>query len=902
MSKLTSSANPAPEAGAVTPMMAQYIEIKAANPDVLLFYRMGDFYELFFDDAEAASRALGLVLTKRGKHMGDDIPMCGVPVDRADDYLVRLIRAGFKVAVAEQMEDPAEARKRGSKSVVKRDVVRLITPGTLLEDALLTPTEANVLAGLAPDPDHKDRYALAIADVSTGHLSLEMTTLAQLPHDLARHALRELVVLESFLSNGAFKQLMDHHEARLAPVLSPLPDGLARPAEAQRRLEAYFGVSTLDGLAFSCAAEQHAALVLIAYLERTLMGSADVLQPPVRQRHARVVHMDASTRSHLEVLSTQKGTVQGSLLSVVDRTLSAAGARLLAQRLSTPLATLPPLQERFDLVETLLHQRDFTRHLRDVLKQLPDVERSLTRLQANKGGPRDLVALRQFLTQAIGLKLPADTPSLHEVAAAYAVLPLHLHETLHDALDVEVPLNAREGGFIRIGYDHDLDALRLLAKDSRQAIAALQAQLMQATGLKSLKVKHNQFLGYFVEVPLKDGEVLRQHCAFVHRQTMSDAMRFSTPELADLNQRIVDAHSQSVQLETALFDDLRTMALAQAGRVREMAQALAALDVAQSTAVLAEQERYVRPVVDESLTFRVKGGRHPVVEAALKARGEPFIANDTDLSARVNGEAGQLKLMTGPNMGGKSTYLRQNALLVVLAQAGLYVPATQAHLGLVDQLFTRVGASDDLAGGRSTFMVEMVETAAILNRATERSLVVLDEIGRGTSTLDGLALAQACLEHLHHVVKARGLFATHFHELTELSATLPRLGLLTLNVMTEGQKIIFLHEVCEGVADRSYGVHVARLAGLPAPVLKRARERLQALETQAQHARLLESDGALLPLFQPPSTSTTRSVHPALETLVEVLAKTDPDRLSPREALDVLYQLRGLLSEGDNVF
>lgn len=877
----------------VTPMMAQYIEIKAANPGSLLFYRMGDFYELFFEDAEIASQSLGIVLTKRGKHQGQDIPMCGVPVDRADDYLQRLIGLGHRVAVCEQTEDPAEARKRGAKSVVRRDVVRLVTPGTITEERLLEPGRANYLLAIARRraSDTHWSYGLAAVDISTGHFVLSETDGSGLSAEIARFEPREILVPDVIHDDPELRSFWQETRASITPLSR---EGL-NPASAERRMKDYFGVATLDAFGSFSPAEITAAGSALFYVEKTQIDSRPALNPPSRDTSGAALAIDAATRANLELTRTLSGERAGSLLATIDCTVTPGGARLLAERLAGPLTHPDQIRDRQDSVTTLVETNDLRDRLRRILKRSPDLARALSRLSLGRGGPRDLACVRDglFAARELGLELAIapDLPKeLLEAAQVLQGLRTDVADRLAAALADELPLLKRDGGFVRAGFDSNLDELRELQQDSRRFIAALQARYATETGCRTLRVKHNHMIGYFVEVPQNVGEDLLKEPwkdTFVHRQTMAGAMRFSTMELGELESKIASAADRALKIELALFDEMVQALLDLASDVAAAAEAIAVIDVTASLADLAMRLDWTRPVVDTGLAFTIKGGRHPVVEAALKREGVPFIANDSDLSGK---DAGHILLITGPNMGGKSTYLRQNALIVVLAQMGSYVPAKEAHIGIVDRLFSRVGAADDLARGRSTFMVEMVETAAILNQATARSLVILDEIGRGTATFDGLSIAWAAIEHLHEANRCRALFATHFHELTALAERMARISNATLKVTEWNSEVVFLHEVVPGAADRSYGLQVARLAGLPTPVVERAKTILSELEKSDREApkRALVDD---LPLFAVPVRAEATPA-PKQDALREALNALDPDAMTPREALDALYRLK----------
>lgn len=896
----------APADQKVTPMMAQYIEIKTANPDSLLFYRMGDFYELFFEDAEIASQSLGITLTKRGKHQGDDIPMCGVPVHAADDYLQKLIAKGHRVSVCEQTEDPAEAKKRGSKSVVRRDVVRLVTPGTLTEERLLDAGTNNYLMALTRlkggSLSGDAVFGLAWIDMSTGSFQLSETDQQRLAADLAQVSPRELILADSLLQESDLRLVAEQSGGSLSPV----PRAFFDSSTASDRLAHYFGVKTLDGFGTFSRAELSAAAGILSYIERTQLGERPPLDPPMREAGAGRMLIDPATRANLELARTLSGERQGSLLATIDRTVTGGGSRLLASRLAGPLVNVDAIHHRHDSVAFFLTNEIKREGLRQTLKGAPDMARALSRIALNRGGPRDILSVAQGLAAAravLDQTRNGDIPA--EIAAARASLEQAPHELgtqLVAAIKEEPPLLKRDGGFVATGYNSDLDELRSLRDESRKVIAKLQAEYSEELGLRSLKIKHNNVLGWFIEAPTAQTEKLTADPArFIHRQTMAGAMRFTTTELADLESKIASAGERALAIELEIFDQLGQAIIETGDAIKAAAHGLSILDVSAALAKLAQEENYSRPVIDDSRAFEIKGGRHPVVELALrKTGGESFVANDANLGPDASEEIGHIWLITGPNMAGKSTFLRQNALIAVLAQMGSFVPALEAHIGVVDRLFSRVGAADDLARGRSTFMVEMVETAAILNQAGDRSLVILDEIGRGTATFDGLSIAWATIEHLHEVNKSRALFATHYHELTALSAKLDRLSNATVSVKEWNGDVIFLHEIVPGAADRSYGIQVAKLAGLPAMVVERSRQVLGQLEEQDRRSPA-ESLIDELPLFanittKPPGVAADPAKpNPVSEALTELA----PDDMTPREALEALYQLKTLQAGGD---
>lgn len=895
-------------ASPATPMMAQYLEVKAKHPEFLLFYRMGDFFELFFDDAVKAAGALGIQLTKRGKHSGDDIPMCGVPVSRADDYLQKLIRKGFRVAVAEQLEDPEAAKKRGPKSVVRRDVVRLVTPGTLTEDALLTSGSNNFLTAVARSGKTGPvRYHLASLDISTGDFVLSETSASGLEGELLRLRPAEVLAPEDEVVDEAIRRGGETCGASL----SPLSRACFSKAKGERALKDAFEVSALDGLGDFGDGELTVSGALLHYVNLTQMGERPALRLPRKESAGTLLAIDAATRSSLELVRP-KNEGAPTVFSAIDRTVTAAGARELMSRLVSPSTDADLINARLDAVSVFIEDWAIRERVREILRAVPDMSRALSRIKLKRGGPRDLGALRDGVAAACKLAellkslvaKPLDIAKALEACSKFTQLHqgaasngAGLVVRLQTALGEKLPFFSRDGGFIAPGYDAELDELRRLATDTKVVLARLQAAYIAKTGVKSLKIQYNQVFGYFIEVSPGAAGVLQEeeHASlFRRKQTLANAVRFTTDELSNLESRIVNATSEALARELSLFDALASAVLSLEGDIANAAESLACLDCITSLAELAQAQNYVRPKVDDSRCFIVEGGRHPAVEQAMARDGGAFIGNDCKLDGTGENAAGFL-VVTGPNMAGKSTYLRQNALIAVLAQMGSFVPAASAHMGVADRLFARIGAADDLARGRSTFMVEMTETAAILNQATPRSLVILDEIGRGTATFDGLSLAWAVLEHLHDVTGCRGLVATHYHELTRLADSLPRAGNVRMAVTEWKDTIVFLHSVEAGAAHRSYGVQAARLAGVPKPVLARAKQILAQLENGAgPHGPLtLPTD---MPLFSfAPEARPEDARHDAPHPALEKLAALDVDTLSPRDALDVLYKLKALL-------
>ncbi|HWK40609.1 MAG TPA: DNA mismatch repair protein MutS [Croceibacterium sp.] len=863
---------------AVTPMMAQYLALKQQAEGCLLFYRMGDFFELFFDDAKTAAAVLDIALTSRGEHDGAPIPMCGVPVHSAEGYLARLIKAGCRVAIAEQVETPEQAKKRGgSKALVARDIVRFVTAGTLTEEALLEPRRSNVLAAIC---EVRGAIGIASCDISTGRMELEECPPEAMAAALARLGANELIAPEEW-SDAPFEA-------------APRPRRDFTSEEGDARLRAVHGVATLDGFGDFTRAMLAAAGGLVAYLDHVGRGALPLLLPPVARAVGATLEMDAATRASLEIIEAQAGGRAGSLLAAVDRCVTGAGARLLAEDLSAPLAAAGEIGQRLDLVQWLHADPLLRADLRDVLRALPDVGRALGRIVAGRGSPRDLGQVRDGLGEARRihdfLQGRADKPAL--LGAILPELAGHgaLTDLLARALVPSPPTERSQGGFIAEGYDASLDELRGISSNSRRAIAALEGRYRDETGIAALKIRHNGVLGYFIEVPARHADALMApHSGFTHRQTMAGAVRFNSLHLHEEASRIAESGGHALAAEEAHFEELVAEVVAAREPIARTAAALARLDVAAGQAERAAEGGWCRPDIVDRACIEIEGGRHPVVEAALAQAGERFVANDCSL-----GPDDRLWLVGGPNMGGKSTFLRQNALIVLLAQAGGFVPASRAQVGLVDRLFSRVGASDNLARGRSTFMVEMVETAAILSQATDRSFVILDEIGRGTSTYDGLALAWAVAEAIHETNRCRCLFATHYHELARLAETCPALSLHHVRAREWKGDLVLLHELAEGAADRSYGLAVAKLAGVPPAVIARARQVLEKLEKGRAETGGLAAGLGELPLF----AAAAQAQEEQVDALRERLAQTEVDALSPRDALDLLYELKGLAANG----
>ena len=866
-------------------MMAQFLEIKSDYPDALLFYRMGDFYELFFDDAIAAAAALDISLTKRGKHLGNDIPMCGVPHHSSENYLLTLIRKGFRVAVCEQLETPAEAKARGSKSVVKRGVVRLVTSGTLTEDSLLSARENNYLCSFSV---LRDDSAFAWVDVSTGDFHVQSC-----PKISFGPMLAQLNPAEVLISDTNYDTFIDQTN-EFGTTLTPLSPASFDSNSNNKRLCNFFKVKSLDGFGNFVRAEISALGAIIDYLEITQKGKLPALKAPIKENLEKFMQIDASTRRNLELTQTLSGSKKGSLLDVIDRTVTGPGARLLEKRLSGPSTCLNIINPRLDAIESYTSNNALRLEIQNILRQTSDIERAFSRLSLDRGGPRDFIAIRNSLRkgQELSLGIIDINSDLINNAKENLTGNGEIINLLDDVFGDDAPLLARDGGFVRSGFNKDLDEIKKLRDDGRKVISSMQANFISVTGITSLKIKHNNVLGYFIETPTTHAKKMLSDefsSMFIHRQTTANAIRFTTVDLSELETKILNAGGRALSLELEIFDQTKSKILRYSEKVLNAAKALAEIDLIIALADIAVSENWCRPKLDKSRKFKIVSGRHPVVEAALqKDASGVFIANNCDLSAGDDGDK-PIWLLTGPNMAGKSTFLRQNAIIALMAQIGSFVPAEYVEIGIVNQLFSRVGASDDLARGRSTFMVEMVETAAILNQAGENALVILDEIGRGTATYDGLSIAWATLENLHNINNCRALFATHYHELTGLTKNLKGLMNATVSVREWEGDIIFLHEVKKGAADRSYGVQVARLAGIPETVINRAKEVLEKLE----HADQGGKTSALideLPLFNSKPNSFIKPKH--LSLVEKELKDIHPDELTPKDALNLIYKLK----------
>lgn len=851
-----------------TPMMKQYLDIKSEYPNYILFYRMGDFYEMFFDDATLAASVLGIALTKRGKHKDQDIPMCGVPFHSSDGYLSKLIENGHKVAICEQMESPEEAKKRGYKAVVKREVVRIITPGTITEDNLLNSGASNFLVSIAAI---RDEIALSWADISTGEFYTTQTSFLSLNNDLSRISPQEILISDKLYQNEDVSSSL----ADFRRIITIQANNLFDLKKAEHRIKSYYDVVSSESFGIYTPVELIACGAILEYVELTQKSSQSRISYPKRLDNALFMSIDAATRRNLELNINSSGERKGSLLSLIDKTKTSSGSRLLSQYMAAPLIDVEAINNRLNLVEFFINNTEVTQEIIQLMSHIGDIERSLARFSFNRGGPRDLQVIQRSLqaSDSIAASFAHFTgridSNLQQYLSNFSGFE-GLATELDNALIEELPMLARDGGFIKPGYNHRLDQLNDLKNNSKQQLQDLRQKYIKETGINSLKISYNNVLGYFIDITPQHASKMKDEF-FIHRQTLASSVRYTSTELRELESELLNLSSNILQLELSLYAQLVEEVLAKADALALLAHSIAVIDVSCNFAYIAIENNYCRPIIDNSLEFNIKGGRHPIIEDSLSKQKQEFVANDCGLFGKQN-----LWLITGPNMAGKSTFLRQNALIAILAQMGSYVPAESAHFGVVDKIFSRVGAADDLARGRSTFMVEMVETANILNNATNRSLIILDEIGRGTSTYDGVSIASACLEFIHDNLKSRALFATHYHELTALSDQLDSLVCYTMQIKEWQNKVIFLHKSIPGIADKSYGIHVASMAGLPKAVIQKAQQILINLEQG--HDQKMDLD--------------LKSIVIESSPLVELVENLDVDELSPKEALEILYKLK----------
>ena len=861
-----------------TPMMEQYLTIKNKHKDALLFYRMGDFYELFFEDAIAASKALDITLTKRGKTNGMDIPMCGVPFHSADNYLPKLIKKGFNVAVCEQTETIEEAKSNLKKGPLKREVVRIISPGTLTEDNLLDRNANNFLGAIS---DVNGSISISWVDVSTGcfksrNLQKENNQKQLLTNLLLRMNFSEILVSDAMELNIISEEWHS--------IIKKQSSSLFHYSSCLQQICSYFSIISLEGIGKFSDGEVIAAGVLLSYLKLTQCGKLPILSMIQNESENNFLEIDYFTQKSLEILSNLSGETNGSLIISLDETKTAGGARLLKQRITEPFYKVVEIEKRYNLINWFLNNDIDIFKLQNNLENTPDIERSLSRISLLRGSPKDLSILcdgllnvKQIYETIISFKdrlnqAPLLNNILNQISVDYS-----LFEDIKNSLKKDLPLSTKEGGFIRDGYDDNLDKLRNLRNNELEEITKLQNKYSDLTNVNSLKIKYNRMLGYHIEVRAVHDKALRDKDIFIHRQTTAQTSRFTTIELNEAENQLINSYDKSISIEMDIFKNFTNQIINEGKKILDIASAISELDIGIMVVKQSKDRGYVCPKILENKTLEIIEGRHPVVETQMKLSENSFISNDCILN-----KDDFLWLITGPNMAGKSTYLRQNALIVIMAQAGLFVPAKEANIGVCDKIFSRVGASDDLAKGQSTFMIEMIETSLILNTASEKSLVILDEIGRGTATFDGLAIAWSVLDYLHNKIKPRTLFATHYHELTSLKEDLNHLSCHKMSIKEWNNSIIFMHKIIEGEADKSYGIHVAQLAGLPFEVIKKATQLLSKLENNKDNSYLKKSD----------NLDDNYSNINESQIFFKEFDNINVDNISPREALDILYKLK----------
>ena len=869
-----------------TPMMEQYLAIKNQHRDALLFYRMGDFYELFFEDAVVASKALDIALTKRGKSNGKDIPMCGVPFHSADNYLPKLIKKGFNVAVCEQTETVEEAKSKLKKGPLKREVVRIISPGTLTEDILLERTKNNFLGAISI---LKDSICIAWVDISTGcfksrQLSKQKNLSNQkqvLTNFLLRMNFSEILVSDDIEFNIIAEEW--HH------LLKKQSPSLFHFKSSLEQICKYYEIHSVEGLGTFNEGEIIAAGVLLSYLKLTQCGKIPLLSLIQSETDSETLEIDYFTQKSLEILTNLSGETEGSLISCIDETKTAGGSRLLKQRLIEPFFQINHIKDRHDLINWFLISSSKIADYQTFLKNIPDFERSLSRISLLRGTPKDLLSLSEGLLNVENIlktltsgEYSETKPSLLNLIISNINIDYSLFLKIKNSLKQELPLSSKEGGFIRDGFDAELDYLRMLRSSEIEQISKLQKKYSELTNINSLKIKHSRMLGYHIEVRAIHDQSIRNVDMFIHRQTTAQTSRFTTIELNDLETKILNSFDEAIKIENEIFNKFINEIINKGQHILSIAHSISELDIAIMVSNQVSDRNYTCPKMLKEKVLEIYEGRHPVVEQNMRFHKNSFVSNNCSLNKEEI-----IWLITGPNMAGKSTYLRQNALIVIMAQAGLFVPAQKANIGLVDKIFSRVGASDDLAKGQSTFMIEMIETSLILNTSTDRSLVILDEIGRGTATFDGLAIAWSVLEHLHNVIKPRTLFATHYHELTELKESLNNISCHKMSIKEWNNSIIFMHKILDGEADKSYGIHVAKLAGLPFSVTKKASQILNHLENDKKNKNLKKID------------KTQSSEIKVSEKFFEEFDKIDINNMSPLDSLNILNKLKLLRNSND---
>ncbi|MCR5224562.1 MAG: DNA mismatch repair protein MutS [Alphaproteobacteria bacterium] len=856
-----------------TPMMAQYLTAKAQYPDCLLLFRMGDFYELFFDDAKLASSILSIALTHRGKHLNEDVPMCGVPVATMDNYVGRLVRAGYKVAICEQMETPEEAKKRGYKALVRRDISRIVTAGTVTEDYLLDSHQNNYLMAVVPDTSKKTqevkKVSFAAIDISTGDFIVNTDIHKEFISLMNVYRPKEVLIPSSCEKTDFAKSL----SASCGATITTLPDSKFNPIVEKDRLEKYFKVKTLDSFGIELSGEMSACGAVLEYLLITQRDNLSVLPPPRKASFSNYLVVDPATSKSLDIVTSGHGNYEYSLLGAIDKTKTPFGARLLAARVSMPVIDINLLNARLNCVDFFMQHEKLTESIRASLTGCPDLERAINRIRFNKFSPRDLGDIRESLRIILEIQsltreftMPTEGEYKFEKLKDFSELYGTLKSSLIESLSF-----SREN-IIADGYSEELDKLKYIKNHSEDLIADLQAKYINKTGINTLKIRNNALIGWYIEIPLTQKHKVTAD--FIHKQTLISSIRYTTADLVSLQMKLIQAFDDWRGLEQKIYAQIVEEVLKNYEDISYAIKLFARLDVHTNFACIARERGYVRPEMTTEHVLEIEGGKHPVLALLEK----DFTENDCNLD-----EKNRICLLTGPNMAGKSTYLRQNALIVILAQIGCYVPAQKAVIGIVDRLFSRVGASDDLARGRSTFMVEMIETATILNQATANSFVILDEVGRGTSTYDGLSIAWAVIENLNKKNKCRVLFATHYRELTKLQNAMPNIRCKTLKVQEWNGDVVFYHKIVDGIADKSYGIHVASIAGVPAAVIKRATELLKNFESQKDIS---------MNFAQETSEQMDLLSYNADAPIKQKLAAIDPNNITPMEALNIICELK----------
>lgn len=896
----------------VTPMMQQYLEVKKNHQDCLLFYRMGDFYELFFEDAVTAAAELELVLTRRGEHQGKEIPMCGVPHHAHENYLNKLIKKGYKVAICEQAETPEEAKKkRGYKAVVQRNVIRIVTPGTITEDNLLEGFSANYLIGLSKSAN---KYLLAACDISTGEFFINSHEKEKIISEIEKLNPKEILLSDQIFTDRNFDEVF----SRYKKIITTQSKSLFTGKRGEEKIRDFYNITAIEHLKLNHD-ELGLCGALLDYVQSTQISSKPNINFPKKNEFNDFMDIDFSTQASLEIFRSSDGSTKNSLFGNINKTRTSSGARFLQKALTKPLINSLEIDARLDSVEFFFKNNELTDQVRKELKNIPDIERIISRIHLNRSTPRDLEGLKYGIKSSLNLNFifsNIDAKILPNNIRKHLNISDKIQEILFlldEAITNGAPALLSEGGYIKEGYNPKLDDYRKTKDNSVNILNALVEKYRSETGINTLKIKHNNILGFFLEVTPTNADKAPNY--FIHRQTLAGNVRYTTQELREVENKIVNSQSYALALELEIFREICEKIKNSSNEILLLAKFIAEIDFYSSLAVVADENNLTRPTIDNSTIFELHDARHLIVENNLKNKNS-FTANNINLN-----DENKVWLITGPNMSGKSTFLRQNAIIGILAQIGSFVPARSAKIGIIDKLFSRVGASDNLAKGQSTFMVEMSETATILNNATERSLVILDEIGRGTSTYDGISIAWAVLEYIHNKINCRTLFATHYHELTSLNKKLPKISLHTTEIKEWNDEIIFSHKIIEGAAGKSYGINVAKLAGVPNKVTARAEQILKILEEKNQDnpLKIFNDD---LPLFATSNSNTSKNIYNEefsdnknLEEvnsrqylsspqnsnknnkIISELTYLNLEEISPKQALDILYSLKNKVNQ-----